>query len=85
MQDCGYYMPYYWSVDWSKAHVITSTVATILYIIDDSTNTTKTTTSFVESFLVNGTVPSNMYSTNAAGTVTSVALANITTGSTTHL
>ena len=50
------------------------TVATVILVINDSTNATSTTTQYVESLLVNGTAPTNIRrtNTNSAGTITSV-------------
>lgn len=58
---------------WSK-YISVATVATVILVVNDSNNTTKTVTNYVESFLVNGTAPTNSLpprtDTNEAGTVT---------------
>ena len=60
---------------WSS-YIKVQTVATVVIVINDSDGTTKTTTNYEQSLLVNGTAPTNSVSrtdTNAAGTVTYVA------------
>jgi hypothetical protein len=58
---------------WSK-YVTAEILATVVVVINDSTNTTKTVTNYVKSLLINGTAPTNSLpprtDTNAAGTVT---------------
>ena len=59
---------------WQKYYVENVTVATIIKVVDDSTNKTSMITQYVESLLVNGTALSNTArtDTNEAGTVTQV-------------
>ncbi|MCJ1254360.1 hypothetical protein MMC24_002175 [Lignoscripta atroalba] len=63
---------------WIAYSVENVTVATLIVLVNNSTNTTTTVTKYVESLMVNGTALSNTArtDTNSAGTVTSVVTGN---------
>lgn len=70
--NCTFTLPTFIRHRWAPFELRNVTVATLVEVINNRTNTTTTITKYVESLLVNGTAPSNTVRTNAAGTVTAV-------------
>lgn len=72
MLNCTYALPQAIVNVWSPVKVTNITVATLVVVVDHYANTTSTSTQYVESRMVNGSIPTNFGGINAAGTATEV-------------